>query len=230
MSDWEDELDNEEQKKESENEIKKVEESEEIIQKETDYKAPVQTKQNEKDYEKIYGEKKKGTIEITRKVEEAVKNIKDPELRLKKKLELLQMYQANQFLGIENEQDKSPGETPKFVYEKTELKVDKDFKELARKIAANINKAKQPSQFTLSFLKNSIEFLAPSLDSVQISDFMKALTIVYNNKSKEESAGKKAQKKQNTAAGGDLRKKMLEDYGGRGEDHHEEEDDDDDFI
>ena len=223
MSDWEEELEKEEkeEKKEDEKE-KEVEESEEIIKKKVDYKPPAKEAKDKVDYEKKYIEKNKDIIESKKEIEKAVAGIKDEELKVKKTLELQRIKQAEKFLGKDIQESNLP------------LSLEKDFIDLAKQNAIKINDAKKPSAFTFSYLKNTLELLAPTLDSDKISDLNKLLTVTFNKKLKEENAGSKSKsKKPNINAGkaADRSEKrgIIEDLGGR-DDLEEEEYDDDDFM
>ena len=175
------------------------------------------------DYEKKYNEKHKDIIESTKEIDNAVAGIKDEQLRLKKKLELQRIKQAEKFLGSDANEAKA-----------TNLLVEKDFIELSNKTAAKINESKKPSKFTFSFLKNSIELLAHTLDSDKINDLLKVTTVIFNKKLKEENANsKKKSKKPNINAGKAIerseRRGLYETYGGN-DDYEEEEYEDDDFM
>ena len=64
-------------------------ESEEIIVTQKVKQETIRQKDKPIDYEKKYQERKKADIDLEKEIEESVKYIQDPELRLKKKLELL---------------------------------------------------------------------------------------------------------------------------------------------
>ena len=162
MSDWENELEEEVQKeKKEEKKGETEEESETIIKKKVEYKPPAKESKKEIDYEKKYNEKNKDFIESQKEIAKAVAGIKDEEEKVKKTLELTRLKQAEKFLGKEQQNNN------------ISLSLEKDFIELAQQNAARINDAKRPSQFTFSYLKNSIELLAPSLDSDRINDLIK---------------------------------------------------------
>lgn len=226
MSDWEEELEKEEAKQPEEQKEKKNEiedESEEIIKPKKEYTAPSQTPKEKVDYEKKYNEKHKDQIASEKEIDNAVSGIKDDDLRLKKKLELQRIKQAEKFLGSEQKDSN------------VSLTVEKDFIQLANKTAARINESKKPSLFTYSYLKNSIELLGPTLDSDKINDLSKVLTVIFNKKLKEESAdSKKKSKKPNINAGKMVqrneRKGLYETYGGNDDYEEEEEYNDDDFM
>ncbi len=90
---WEDELDEmeiNEEKDKNKNILSKFnDESEEIIVTQKVKQETIRQKDKPIDYEKKYQERKKADIDLEKEIEESVKYIQDPELRLKKKLELL---------------------------------------------------------------------------------------------------------------------------------------------
>ncbi len=90
---WEDELDEmeiNEEKDKNKNILSKFnDESEEIIVTQKVKQETIRQKDKPIDYEKKYQERKKTDIDLEKEIEESVKYIQDPELRLKKKLELL---------------------------------------------------------------------------------------------------------------------------------------------
>ena len=193
-----------------------------ILMKKVEYKPPAKEAQNEIDYEKKYNEKNKDLIESQKEIAKAVAGIKDEEEKVKKTLELTRLKQAEKFLGKEQQNNN------------ISLSLEKDFIELAQQNAARINDAQRPSQFTFSYLKNSIELLAPSLDSDRINDLIKAITVVFNKKLKEEGTGSKSKSKKpniNTGKAIDRndKKGIIQEYGGR-DDYEEEEYEDDDFM
>ena len=238
MDDWEEEAEKDEQqeqKKEEEkpkdpakNSKKFDDESEEIPVVKEVVQGTVKPKEKPIDYEKKYQEKKKDDIAYQKEIEESTKNIKDPELRLKKKLELQNLKQAEKFLGVEKPKNE----------ENITLNVEKDFIALAQKNAAKINEANKLPMFTLSYLKNSIELLGNTLDSDQLNDLIKSTTVIFNKKLKEEGVGNKKKNAKTQIKAGKMydrneKKGLYQAYGGD-DDHHEEEDedylDDEDFM
>lgn len=244
MSDWEDEMDNEEKYK---NEVKNEEgcddwenemdnetneekkgvfstkidlESEELIKQEI-----VKQKQNEPgtkniDYEAKYYERNKDTIEFRKEILKAVEGITDDDLRLKKIKELEALKQAEQFLGVE-EQKKN---------EQKALELEKDYIQLAQKSAAKINEAKRPVAFSYTYLKCCLDELLDILPQNKVNDLYKVISTVFNKKLKEEG-GKKSSKKPNIKVGKNVQSdnkkgKIYEDEAGYDEDYEEEEFDD----
>ena len=219
MSDWENEFEEEVQKEKKEDKKGETEEeSETIIKKKVEYKPPAKESKKEIDYEKKYNEKNKDFIESQKEIAKAVAGIKDEEEKVKKTLELTRLKQAEKFIGKEKN---------------ISLSLEKDFIDLAQQNAAKINDAKRPSAFTYSYLKNSIELLAPCLDSELIHDLSDKLKNIFNNKLKEETGTKGKSKKPNINTGKAIdrneKKGIIEDYGGR-DDYEEEEYEDDDFM
>ena len=238
MDDWEEEAEKDEQQEQKKEEEKPKEatknskkfddESEEIPVVKEVVQGTVKPKEKPIDYEKKYQEKKKDDIAYQKEIEESTKNIKDPELRLKKKLELQNLKQAEKFLGVEKPKNE----------ENITLNVEKDFIALAQKNAAKINEANKLPMFTLSYLKNSIELLGNTLDSDQLNDLIKSTTVIFNKKLKEEGVGNKKKNAKTQIKAGKMydrneKKGLYQAYGGD-DDHHEEEDedylDDEDFM
>ena len=106
------------------------------------------------------------------KGEEENEYIEDPELRLKKKLELLELRRAEKFLGDEG--DKNEKKEQKEIDLNFPLKVEKDYIDLATKSAAKINDLGKGNKFTLEFLKGSIEELLPVLDEDSMEELIKS--------------------------------------------------------
>ena len=234
MSDWEAEADEEEQKKEEEKsktppkaEKRFDNESEEITEVKVEKVGTIKPKEKPVDYEKKYQEKKKDDIAYQKEIEESTKNIKDPELRLKKQLELQQLKQAEKFLG-ENKKQKEDDTN-------ISLNVEKDFIALAQKNAAKINEANKLPMFTLSYLKNSIELLGPNLDSDMLNDLIKTITVIFNKKLKEEGVGNKKKNTKTNIKSGKIndrneKKGLYQAYGDELPEEEEDEYNDDDFM
>lgn len=250
MSDWEAEADDIEAKEKEENEKEKetekktekdkiskqkekfADEVDKITVPKQEVQGTIRHKDKPIDYEKKYQEKKGEDIKYAKEIEESVKNIKDPELRLKKKLELQQLRQAEKFLEAGGDKKKKAGEEKEI-----ELKSEKDFIELAQKNAAKINEANPLPMFTLAYLKNSIELLAPSLKTELVRQLVDSLSIIYNQKLDKDRGKKKVSDKPQIVAGKksvtDARKGLYNAYGG-GEENEEDDDEDayneDDFM
>jgi len=152
------------------------------------------------DYEKKYQEKRKADIDLEKEIDESVKYIQDPELRLKKKLELMELKRAAKFLGGEEKEEKNEEKDNEEVKEVKEinlnfpLKVEKDYIDLAMKSAAKINDVRKGANLTLEFLKTSIEELLPTLDEDLINDFNKSIEYISKLKNKEKASKKKKEK------------------------------------
>ena len=225
MSDWEEELEKEE-KNEKEEQKEKTgyeDETEEIIKPKKEPSKPQKPKEPIVDYEELYQKKHKDQIENEKEIEKAVEGIKDKDLKLKKKLELQNIKRAEKFLGKEKEEENLP------------LNVEKDFIDLAIKNTNKIKDANKPQMFTLSYLKNTLELLCPTLESHQISDLIKVANVIYNKKLNEEGFGKKKDKKptltSNKRIDRDAKQGLYDEYGGRGDYEEEEEyDEDEDFM
>ena len=164
-------------------------ESEEIIVTKTAKNETIRQKDKPIDYEKKYQERKKADIDLEKQIEESVKHIQDPELRLKKKLELMELQRAEKFLGIQEEKKEIKEINLDFP-----LKVEKDYIDLATKSAAKINDLGKGNKFTLEFLKTSIEELLPTLDEDTMEDLIKTVKIISSKKTKDKGGKKKKDK------------------------------------
>jgi len=196
MADWEDEDVNQEENKEQQNQVNfnDFDDESEVIPEEK--KKNVETiNKREKDeinYEKKYQERKKKDIAIMKEIEESVKNIQDPELRLKKKLELMELKRVEKFIGTDNDNDQK--QDKKDVQEVDldfELKTEKDYINLAQKSAVKINQANKSNESVYEFLKASIEILLPTLDSDTIEKVKTAMIFLKNKKEKKGEKKKK---------------------------------------
>ncbi len=196
MADWEDEDVNQEENKEQQNQVNfnDFDDESEVIPEEK--KKNVETiNKREKDeinYEKKYQERKKKDIAIMKEIEESVKNIQDPELRLKKKLELMELKRVEKFIGTDNDNEQKQDQ--KDVQEVDldfELKTEKDYINLAQKSAVKINQANKSNESVYEFLKASIEILLPTLDSDTIEKVKTAMIFLKNKKEKKGEKKKK---------------------------------------
>ena len=196
MADWEDEDVNQEENKEQQNQVNfnDFDDESEVIPEEK--KQNVETiNKREKDeinYEKKYQERKKKDIAIMKEIEESVKNIQDPELRLKKKLELMELKRVEKFIGTDNDNDqKQDQKNVQEVDLDFELKTEKDYINLAQKSAVKINQANKSNESVYEFLKASIEILLPTLDSDTIEKVKTAMIFLKNKKEKKGEKKKK---------------------------------------
>ena len=194
MADWEDEDVNQEENKEQQNQVNfnDFDDESEVIPEEK--KKNVETiNKREKDeinYEKKYQERKKKDIAIMKEIEESVKNIQDPELRLKKKLELMELKRVEKFIGTDNDQEKDQKDLEEVDLD-FELKTEKDYINLAQKSAVKINQANKSNESVYEFLKASIEILLPTLDSDTIEKVKTAMIFLKNKKEKKGEKKKK---------------------------------------
>ena len=193
---WEDELDeiNKEEANPNKKETtKKVfskyedEETEEITTTKKVKQETIRQKDKPIDYEKKYQERKKADIDMEKEIEESIKYIEDPELRLKKKLELMELRRAEKFLGEEKKELKE-------INLDFPLKVEKDYIDLATKSAAKINDVGRGPKYTLEFLKNSILELLPTLDEDSMENFIKTVKILSTKKNKDKGGKNKKNK------------------------------------
>ena len=196
MSDWENEDLEPEDNKEEPKKIKfnEFDDESEIIPEEK--KQKVETiRSKEKDtinYEEKYQQRKKKDIAIMKEIEESIKNIEDPELRLKKKLELMNLKQVEKFMGEDTEQ----GSEQKLeeIDLNFELKTEKDYIKLAQKISAKINQANKSNKNVYEFIKASMEILLPSLPYESIENVKNALIFLKNKKGDKKKKGKEEEK------------------------------------
>ena len=189
MSDWENEdleaEENKEEKKETKNMFNEFDDESEVIPVEVKEKQEQnQKKENEIDYEKKYQERKKKDIAMMQEIEESVKNIKDDELRLKKKLELMQLKQAEKFINEDNEQDKNVKEEQ--IDLSFELKTEKDYIKLAQKSVVKINKASKSNKNAYDFILNTIELLLPTLSEDHMQNVTNAIKFLKNKVEKKD--------------------------------------------
>ena len=110
------------------------------------------------------------------------------------------------------------------------LKTQKDFIELAQSNSSKIKKAKPLPIFTLSYLKNIVELLGPTLELNQINDILNLTNKVYNKKLQEDTKKKKVSNKVNINVGMmNVKNKIednLDDYDDDNEEEEEEEEQD----
>lgn len=231
LEDWEKELENDTPTLNS-SEVKKIiVESEEIIKPKFEPKPKEEPKINLDDYEIKWQEKNKELIERRRKEEEATQGLSEKD-KQKKLIDMRIISDATDFLEGKEKGIVRQSTTQELL----PLVTEKDFIDLSVSTASRIKAANKPSQFTLKFLKNNIELLAPTLDGDKLDVLIKDLTILFNKKVKEKSVTtktnvNKSKPTQSAGKGLERAEKMgaLDDYGGRddlGEDDYEE----DDFI
>ena len=82
----------------------------------------------------------------------------------------------------------------------TDLKIEKDYVELAKKNATKIKDAKPLPIFTLAYLQNIIELLGPTLEINQINELLKTSNSIFN-KRLNEGEKKKVSTKANIKVG-----------------------------
>ena len=221
MADWEDEdLEINENKEEA----KKIvfnefdDESEVIpVEKKEKLETTPQKEKETDEYEKKYQARKKKDIAVMKEIEESVKNIEDPELRLKKKLELMRLKQVEKFMGEDNEQDKD--QKLEEINLDFELKTEKDYINLAQKSAAKINQANKSNANVYEFIKANMELLLPTLSKDLIENVKNAVIFLKNKKDKKgnkKQKGKEKEKEKEIAPKSDKfeeRKALYKQYG-----------------
>ena len=193
MADWENEDIEEENKEEQKPVIfNEFEDESEVIPEEKKQKVETINKKDkdEINYEKKYQERKKKDIAIMKEIEESVKNIQDPELRLKKKLELMELKRVEKFIGTDNDQEKEQKNVEEVDLD-FELKTEKDYINLAQKSAVKINQANKSNESVYEFLKASIEILLPTLNEESIEKVKTAIIFLKNKKDKKGEKKKK---------------------------------------
>ena len=218
MSDWENEdLEPEENKDEKKPvNFNEFDDESEIIPEEKKQKVEVKPKDKKEEinYEKKYQERKKKDIAIMKEIEESVKNIQDPELRLKKKLELMELKQVEKFIGADNEVEKEQkGEEVDLDFD---LKTEKDYIKLAQKSAVKINQLNKSNKNVFEFIKTSIELLLPSLNEESIENVKNAVIFLKNKKEKKGEKKKKEEEKKEVVPKSDRfeeRKALYKQYG-----------------
>jgi len=193
MSDWENEDlepndNNEGEKKFVLNEFD--DESEVIpVEKKEPVEKQIQKEKETNIYEKKYQERKKKDIAIMKEIEESIKNIEDPELRLKKKLELMELKQVEKFMGEDTDQTKEQKEEE--INLNFALKTEKDYINLAQKSAAKINQVNKSNKNVYQFVKSSMEILLPTLNEDLINNLKNAVIFLKNKKDKKDDKKKK---------------------------------------
>ena len=221
MADWEDEdLEINENKEEAKKIVfNEFDDESEVIPVEKKEKVEtVPQKEKETDeYEKKYQARKKKDIAVMKEIEESVKNIEDPELRLKKKLELMRLKQVEKFMGEDNEQDKA--QKLEEINLDFELKTEKDYINLAQKSAAKINQANKSNTNVYEFIKANMELLLPTLSEELIENVKNAVIFLKNKKDKKgdkKQKGKEKEKEKEIAPKSDKfeeRKALYKQYG-----------------
>ena len=221
MADWEDEdLEINENKEEAKKIVfNEFEDESEVIPVEKKEKletAPQKEKETD-EYEKKYQARKKKDIAVMKEIEESVKNIEDPELRLKKKLELMRLKQVEKFMGEDDEQDKA--QKLEEINLDFELKTEKDYINLAQKSAAKINQANKSNTNVYEFIKANMELLLPTLSEGLIENVKNAVIFLKNKKDKKgdkKQKGKEKEKEKEIAPKSDKfeeRKALYKQYG-----------------
>ena len=221
MADWEDEdLEINENKEEAKKIVfNEFDDESEVIPVEKKEKVEtVPQKEKETDeYEKKYQARKKKDIAVMKEIEESVKNIEDPELRLKKKLELMRLKQVEKFMGEDDEQDKV--QKLEEINLDFELKTEKDYINLAQKSAAKINQANKSNANVYEFIKANMELLLPTLSEELIENVKNAVIFLKNKKDKKgdkKQKGKEKEKEKEIAPKSDKfeeRKALYKQYG-----------------
>jgi hypothetical protein len=205
-----------------------VEESEDIIK--TEYKPVIkEEKEHISDYERAWQEKNKERLEKMKAEEKAFSGL-DEKTKIQKMLENKILNDVSEFIG----DDVSVSSKANTAVQA--LNTEKDFIDLAVSNVGRVKSANKPQKFMFSYLKNTLDLLAPNMESEKISQLVKELTAHYTKKKKEESAlaGKKPKTGPSIVMnkGVDRADRLggLEDFGGRDEPFEDEEYVEDDFM
>ena len=110
------------------------------------------------------------------------------------------------------------------------LKTEKDFIELAVLNSSKIKKANPLPIFTLSYLKNIVELLGPTLDLNQINEILNIINKEFNQKLKEDKKIKKVSNKVNINVGMMNMKNKIEDHDDYYDDDNEEEEEEEEHV
>lgn len=233
MADWEEELESVETTPQVEKKITPiVQESEHIIKPKVEFKPQSnEPKENLNDYEKKWQEKNKDLLDRKKREEMALEGLDEKE-KQKRMIDKRIIDDASDFLDAEKTSSKIN------VDQIAPLITEKDFIDLAVKNVSRIKEANKPSKFTYTYLKNSLDLLAPTLDGDKLDNLIKDLTFLFNKKRKEDSekSGKKpaAKAKPSVSAGKglDRAEKMgaFEDFGVKEDFDGEDDYYEDDFI
>lgn len=124
-------------------------------------------------------------------------------------------------------------ENKNFDIDSIVLKNEKDFIELAKKNTKEIKDSLDPSVFSYVFLKETIEMLAPTLNSEKISDLEKKIDVVLKKKkTKGEDLKNKKPLKSVTSTQRADKVGLEKEYGGGEEKKEEDEEynEDEDFM
>ena len=199
-------------------------ETEEIIEKKhVSQNKPIVPKE-QIDYEKIYNEKNSRVIKDKKDADEKVKDIKDEQLKIKKRLEIEEINRIKRTFGVNDVDDDK------------DLEVEKDFVNLAKINVAKLKAAKKPEAYTYSYLYNEIDLLCPDLSSDKINDLKSLITTIFNKKLKEEGGKSNKKKNKPTLKSGKMQNnnekngiynQYADDNDGDYIEENEEEDDDD---
>ena len=185
-----------------------IEESEVIIKPKIEAKAPkIENTEKLDDYEEKWKKKNQDVLELKKLEEKAYEGL-DEKTKAKKLEEKRVLDEVSDFMGADNKKFRG-GErvlknTPKNCDININLNTEKDFIDLAVMNVGRIKDAKKPTKFTFTYLKNTMDLLAPTLEADKIDQLIKDLTVMFNKKRKEESDknGKKPKNKQPSLVSG----------------------------
>lgn len=159
-------------------------EKEEIEKKKLEPKIEKPKEEDLTSYEYKWQQKNKEKIEKQKELQEALKGLDEKE-KIKILEEKRKQEDVEDFLDIDRIDKKKVSKNQKL------LENENDFIQLAISVAAKLNaNTKSPMKYRATFLKETLEQLAPLLDLKMVNDYIKDLTKTFNDKRNKES-GKK---------------------------------------
>lgn len=189
FDDWEAEVDNKATETKATTSSAYANESEEIIK--PKYEAPKKVEKDDTDdYEKIWLEKNKHRLEKAKLNQKALEGL-DDKTRQKKLEEKSILDSVEEFIGDDTKDTKTAAAI-------RPLEVEKDFIDLAQTNVARVKESTKPSKFKFTYLKQTVDLLAPTFDSVKINDLINDLKFLFNKK-RDEERKKDGVVKKNTA-------------------------------
>lgn len=205
MDDWENQMTETTTLPDTNNTTATDSKKQEVVTESEDYIKPVYVKKvedkpkgpdvNDVDYK--WNNKNKEKEEKRRADEKALEGLDERTARIKRE-EKNALDDALEFMGGNRESKKNVNSSitgtaiPKDVIP---LKIEKDFIDLAVSNVSRIKDAKLPTKFSVTYLKQNLDLLGPTLDSEKIDYLIKGLTVMFNQKRKEENEKAGKQKK-----------------------------------
>jgi len=163
-------------------------EKEEIEKKKIEPKIEKPKEDDLSSYEYKWQQKNKEKIEKQKELQDALKGLDEKE-KAKILEEKRKQEDIEDFLDIDKIDKKKVSKNQKL------LENENDFIQLAVTVAAKLNgNAKTPMKYRATFIKETLEQLAPLLDLKTINEYIKDLTISFNTKRNKESGKKPSAK------------------------------------